>query len=101
MNIYPNKTSIELLPYLTERNTDEKASEIRIHNPKEVALMLFSKELSERISNGNYSEVLGEAEFVFHEFGATYECDSPFFWTKISKIKKIIVPHKLIEPIKK
>lgn len=99
--IYPDKSSLEILPYLTERGPDEKPFEIMIHNPEEVALMLFGTELTKKISKGDYSEILGKTEFILYEFGASYECDSPFFWANISTIKKVIMPHKLIEPIKK
>ena len=98
--IFPDISTLEMLPYLTERSSSEKPFEIMIHNPEEVALMLFGTELAAKISQGDYSEVSGKAEFELNGFGASYECDSAFFWSNITAIKRIILSHKLAKPIK-
>ncbi len=93
---YPDKTSLEKLPFLTFRNK-ERAIEIYISNNKEAANILLGKLLSQKLHSGAVKHLSGESTILIDSYVAGYECDSPFFMAKIIKqIQPITTPSDVL-----
>ena len=100
--LMPDVDSQSRLPYLTRWADEsdnnprkvqrtEKAEEIWVTNVAEAATALLGQKLAEEVLAGKHEKVTGEAVVVIEGFSAGYECDSPFFATRLVEVKREVV----------
>ena len=93
----PDSESIEALPYLTERKTDEVPKKIVVSNTERAVELLLGSEKAEELRGSDYPSVNGDAVFVIDNFAAGFECDQAVFLASVEVVTKVIHVAKLGE----
>ena len=94
--IVPNKKSIRTLPYFTYRGTDERPTEIHIHNLAGFSDELFNTDFIGMEINNGFQPKSGKGKFIISEFRMGYECDSPYFIAMVEAVKSAKVDNKYV-----
>lgn len=89
LNIYPDKRSMGLLPYLPENGEKGYPSKIYVRNPDVVAKSMFDKQFHSKLMNGSFPSVSGETVVTIQGYWAGYECDQPAFVARIVNVKSV------------
>ena len=91
--LFPDKKSLEKLPYVTARKYNEKPAEIHIYNLDEIK-NIFSLQTSD--INEKFKPISGHGVFEINNLHMGYECDSLWVISHIENVKSFTENKKYV-----